>query len=293
MPAPRSVMPFVAVVGGIAAFSAMDAVMKGASLATGVYTALLLRAGFGALLMAPLWRRTGVAWPAPDVLKVHLLRSAVVACMAPLFFWGLVRMPIAEAIALSFIAPLVALYLAAVLLKERIRPRAVVASLLGLAGVVLMVAARLGEGRMDARVGWGIAAVLASAVFYAWNLVLQRQQAQIAAPVEIALFQNGLLGLYMLPLLPWLGRWPDAPALGLIALAAVLASLALVLLSWGYARAEAQALVPIEYTGFIWAALFGWAWFDEAVTWSTLLGVVLIVGASWLAARTPGAASGP
>ena len=57
------------------------------------------------------------------------------------------------------------------------------------------------------------------------------------------------------------------------------------LLSWAYARAEAQALLPVEYTGFIWAALFGWLMFGEAVTVATLAGVVLIVIGSWIATR--------
>jgi S-adenosylmethionine uptake transporter len=67
--------------------------------------------------------------------------------------------------------------------------------------------------------------------------------------------------------------------------AAVLAGVSLMLLSWAYARAETQALVPIEYTGFIWAALFGWLWFAEPVTPATLAGVVLIVAGCWIAGR--------
>ena len=49
----------------------------------------------------------------------------------------------------------------------------------------------------------------------------------------------------------------------------------------------AQALVPVEYTGFVWAALFGWLKFGEEVTWATVAGVVLIVVGSWIAARKP------
>ena len=47
--------------------------------------------------------------------------------MAACFFWGVVRTPLAEGIALSFIAPLVALYLAAVQLGEKIRREAILA----------------------------------------------------------------------------------------------------------------------------------------------------------------------
>ena len=281
------ILPFIAATAGICTFSMMDAMMKGASIAAGVYSALLLRCAFGTLLMLPVWLLSGARWPEREVLRVHLLRSTVVAGMALLFFWGLVRIPIAEAIALSFIAPLIALYLAAVLLGEIIQPKAVVASLLGLGGVVIIAASRLGGDSLNAQSVWGMGAVLASAVLYAWNLVLQRQQAQIAGPQEIALFQNLLVAAILGLAAPWLLHWPGNAALRDIVLAAALAGASLLLLSWAYARAEAQALVPVEYTGFIWAALFGWLKFGEQVTWATLAGVVLIVIGSWIAARKP------
>ena len=70
-----------------------------------------------------------------------------------------------------------------------------------------------------------------------------------------------------------------------IALAAALAATSLLLLSWAYARAEAQVLVPLEYTAFIWAALMGWVAFAEPLTWSTIAGVALIVAGCLAAAR--------
>ena len=56
------------------------------------------------------------------------------------------------------------------------------------------------------------------------------------------------------------------------------------LVNLGYGRAEAQALLPIEYTAFVWAAIMGWWMFAEPVTLATLLGVALIVIGCWIAA---------
>lgn len=277
--------PILAVVIGIATFSSMDAIMKGAAIAIGAYSAVLLRNFVGALLALPLW------WFGPrpplrrDVLRVHLLRAAVVAAMAPLFFFGLVRIPLAEGIALSFIAPLIALYLASALLGEQVRPAAVMATLLGLAGVAVIAAGRMGRGAWSDETAMGTFAILASAVFYAINLVLQRRQAQMAGPVEIAFFQNLLVGLILAPAAPWLLQWPAPLIMGFVFAGAVLATVALLFLSWGYARAEAQVLVPIEYTGFLWAALFGWALFGEAVSLASLAGATLIVAGCLLATR--------
>lgn len=278
-------LPFLAAATGIATFCGMDAVMKAASIEAGVYNALILRCACGTLLMLPIWALGGPRRPPRNAVKVHLLRSSVVTAMALLFFWGLVRIPIAEAIALSFIAPLIALYLAAVLLGEKVQPKAVIASLLGLGGVLVIAIERLASGTLDPRSAWGIAAVLASAMLYAWNLILQRQQAQLASPQEIALFQNLLVAAILSLAAPWLLAWPSPGALRDIVSAAFLAVISLMLLSWGYARAEAQALVPVEYSGFIWAALLGYLVFGEILTWATLAGVVLIVTGCWIAAR--------
>ncbi len=286
-PPVHPLLPFFVAALGIAVFSTMDAAMKSAALVVGAYNALLFRSLIGSALMLPVWRLGGGRWPSRANLKVHMLRSTVVAGMAWLFFWGLVRVPLAEAIALSFIAPLIALFLAAMLLGERIRPQAVFASLLGLAGVGVIFAARFGPGTYRADDAWGVAAILLSAVLYAWNLILQRQQAQLAGVREVALFQHLCVAAVLAVLAPWLAELPPPAALRDIAAGAVLAAAALMLLSWAYARAEAQSLVAVEYTAFIWASLMGWLWFGETVTWSTVAGVLLIVAGCWVAARKP------
>ena len=286
-PLPSRAAAIVAVTAGIALFSGMDAAIKGASLMAGVYSALLIRNLIGLALIAPIWLAGPRRKPAPAVLRLHVLRSSVNAAMMLLFFVALVRLPIAEGIAISFIAPLFALFLAAVLLGETIRRRAVLASLLGLAGVAVIVADRLGAHTADRQTLIGIAAVLASAVLYAVNLVLQRKQAQLADPIEVTLFQNLVISALLALAAPWWAVVPSWPALGLIALGALLATSALALLAWGYARAETQVLVPIEYTAFLWAALLGWLFFGEPVSLATLAGTVLIVLGCWIGTRDP------
>jgi S-adenosylmethionine uptake transporter len=70
-----------------------------------------------------------------------------------------------------------------------------------------------------------------------------------------------------------------------LAISATLTMGALLLLSWAYARAQAQVLVTIEYTAFIWASIFGWLFFREAVTLPTIIGTSLIVTGCIIATR--------
>src|SRR3546814_1101751 len=89
---------------------------------------------------------------------------------------------------------LIALYLAALLLKEKIGGGAIVASILGLLGVAVILLGRI-QGDYDREALWGAGLMLISAIFFAYNLILQRQQAQLASPVEVAFFLNLVMAL--------------------------------------------------------------------------------------------------
>jgi S-adenosylmethionine uptake transporter len=284
--APSILIPFAVATLGIASFSMMDAVMKGLSLAIGAYNALLWRTLAGALFGGAVFLGRGMAWPGPAALRLHLLRGTLSSLMAILFFWGLARVPLAQGVALAFIAPLIALYLAALLLGERIERRAIFASLLGFAGVIVIMAAQA-EAKLGPEAFRGALAILASACLYAYNIILMRKQALVAGPVEIAFFMSLIMSGWFALAAPWLAFVPAPREWLPIAAAAALAFASLMLLSWAYARAEAQHLAPVEYSAFVWATLFGLVFFHEAVRPLTMIGAALIVAGCILAARTP------
>lgn len=278
--------PLAAAIAGIACYSVMDGVLKAASLSLGAFAAIFWRSVVGLALLAPAWGRQA-RWPERRLFLVHVARGVLGAAMAILFFDGVVRMPLAQAIGLSFIAPLQALYLAAVMLGERVHPRAVLGSLVALAGVGIIAASQV-EGSHGAD-GWrGLIEILASATFYATGLVLQRYQAQRASPVEVAFFQNLVVVVVLAPAAALWAPWPDGHAWMLVSVGALLATLSMLAIAWAYARAEAQALVPMEYTAFLWAALVGWIAFAEPVTRATIAGVGLIVLGCVMAVRRGG-----
>lgn len=264
----------------------MDAVIKAISLAIGAYNALLWRSFAGiAVSGAPwLWRRP--AWPSRPAMKLHVERGVVSAVMAFLFFWGLARTPMAQAIALTFIAPLIAQGLAVLLLKERMQKGALLGSALAFIGVLVIL-----WGQASAKMGpealWGAVAVLLSAVAYAYNIILMRRQAQLADPYEVAFFQSLIVAVCLALAAPWFAQLPPIGQAPMIVFSAVLATLSLVLLGWAYARAEASYLAPVEFTAFIWASLWGWVFFREPIGFATLAGAALIVGGCWWAARSP------
>lgn len=270
---------------GIALFSAMDAVMKGLVLVIGAYTTMFWRNLVGIGMSGLLYLPKRQAWPAWPTMRIHLARGLLSTAMGFLFFWGLGRVPLAQAIALAFIAPLIALFLAAILLKEKVGGRTVGGSLIAFAGVLIIF---VGQARADLgrEALIGSFAVLVSAALYALNIIIMRAQALVAEPLEITFFQSVIVTITLalgIPLVgmsaPPLGQWPW------ILLAAILAISSMLLLSWAYARAEASYLAATEYTAFLWAALFGWLVFAEPLSPYTLAGAMLIVAGCITAAR--------
>src|SRR4029453_2882045 len=129
---------FIVGVVGIALFSGMDAVMKGLVLAIGAYTTMFWRNLTGIGMSGILYLPRRKAWPSWPTMRIHIARGVLSTAMGFLFFWGIGRVPLAQAIALAFIAPLLALYLAAVLLKETIGRRTLAGSLIAFAGVLVI-----------------------------------------------------------------------------------------------------------------------------------------------------------
>lgn len=284
-PLPPTILPFAVALLGIASFSAMDAVMKALSLGIGVFNAVFWRFAAASAMSGLVYAAAGEARPSAAAMRLHAIRGIVTAGMAIAFFWGLTRLPLAEAVALSFIAPILGLIFAGLLLGERISRAAILATMLGFAGVVVIVAGQGGDAS-GGRDHWGAAAVLGSAILYAYNIVLMRQQALVAGPVEVTFYQNVTVTACLALFAPFFASLPPVGSVPQILSAAALASFSLLLLAWAYRRAEAQHLAPVEYSALVWAALFGYLFFDEEPAVSTLFGAVLIVGGCLVAARS-------
>ncbi len=271
---------------GIAVYSAMDVLMRILSDQSGAYPAVLWRSIAGVALLAPLFVARRKPWPAPATLKLHIARGSIAGVSVLLFFWGLVRVPMAQGIALTFLAPLIALFLASVTLGERVGRKAIVGSLVASLGVLAIALGQVQERASEAVV-LGSLAIIAASVLYAGSLILLRRQAQAADPLEVALFTSIVLSLLLLPGAPWLAGLPTVEQLPSIVVAALLGSISAVALAWAYRHAEAQVLAPVEYTAFAWSALFGWLVFAEPVSLYTVAGAVLIIAGCLVAVRGP------
>ena len=282
--AQHPVKAFAVALAAVAALSVMDAVMKHLVLAIGIIAITIWRAAANMAISAALYLPLRLPLPDRATMKVHVARAVIVTVMAFLFFWGIGRVPLAQAIALTFIAPLIAMLLAALVLHEQIGRRSIIGSIAAFAGVLVIV---FGQTRAPAGhdLLLGTLAILGSALCYAVNIVLMRRQALAAKPLEINFFQCLTILAIWMAALPVVGlpagpsaEWPW------IAVAALLSTSGTLLFAWAYARGEASYLAVTEYSGFLWASACGWVAFHEPVSLYTLAGAVLIVAGCLVAA---------
>src|SRR4051812_36179069 len=256
----------------------MDAVMKHLVIAIGIVAVSVWRALANLSISAALYLPGRKTWPNRATLRIHIARAVDVTIMAFLFFWGIGRVPLAQAIALTFIAPLIAVLLAAIFLHERIGSRSLLGSIVAFAGVIVIVLgqahARLGEGVL-----LGSAAIIGSALCYAANIVMMRRQAVAAKPLEINFFQSSVVMILWFAVIPFVGMpiWPSEQWPWVV-VAALMSSSGTLLFAFAYARGEASYLAVTEYSAFLWAAALGWIVFREPVSAFTVAGALLIVG---------------
>jgi len=283
--AQHPVRAFLAALGAVAVLSIMDATMKHLVIVIGIVAVSVWRSVANLTISAAIYFPRRQSWPTRRILAIHISKGIIVTVMASLFFWGIGRVHLAQALALTFIAPLIALLLAALFLGERIGRRTMAGAIGAFAGVMVIVYGQA-EAKVGSEVLLGSAAIIGSALCYAVNIVMMRWQALTAKPLEINFFQSVTVMAMWLCALAFVGppQWPAGQWVWIV-LASVLSTFGTLLFAWAYARGPASYLAVTEYSGFLWASALGWMVFGEHVSRYTLAGAALIVGGCLIAAR--------
>lgn len=218
---------------------------------------------------------------------LQLLRGISLLGVSLLLITGLRFIPLAEATAVIFLAPVFVTLLSALLLREPISKSQWLAIGFGLFGVMLIV--RPGGALFD----WPALLPLAAALCFALYQLLTRMLAGKDHPVT-SNFYSGLTGtLLLIPVgimqLDQLQQMP-APALGMLLGLGALAMTAHMLLTLAFRYASAAVLAPFTYAQIISACIVGWLAFGQLPDHWALLGVIVILSSGmwsgWQQMRT-------
>ena len=223
-------------------------------------------------------------WPRWEAWRFHTMRGAVHLLAAGGFFFALTQLALAEATVMGFTAALMIAPIARILLGEKFGAVSVGAAVIGFAGAAVALSGGGHAGPEDGNRMLGIASVFISAIAYATSVVLLRMRAQREDTLTIVMLANVMPALIGLPFMfavdpiPAVSQIPIYAALGLFGLTVWW------LMTIAYGRAPAQKIAPLEYTGLIWSALFGWLLFGEIPGWRLYLGAAIIIAACMMVA---------
>lgn len=256
-----------------------DATAKWALPSVGVAGAMMWRGVFGMATVAAVtagqpeatgWRRL-----MPRRWGLVLARSALSSFVSVTWYISWLSMSLADTYAVGFIAPLLMTVLAIPMLGERIRWRRALSTLVGFAGVLIML--RPG-GDLWTPV---VLLLLAGTVVMALTRIMTRQLTTTETPECQAfwlLIGHTLTGFLLLPMFPGSGLvgvtgWLALAFLGLSS------GLAHCVFARGYALGPVSALAPYEYTIMPWGVAAGFLMFGDLPSWSTIAGAAVVAAA--------------
>ena len=280
-------LPLVAAAAAVAFFIGIDATVKLLGVRFDALQLTFFRFASGSLFALPLWLWFRSPLPQRGHWPAHALRGVLLLLALLGWFHALTLLPLVQAVAVGYTAPIFISLLAMLVLRERPSRWIWLALLLGAAGVALSLWPELRaspSADRSARIE-GLLAAGCSALCYSGVVVLARHQAQRDALWTIVLVQNLLPTLLLTPAVFW--RWQ--PMLGSdsgpVLLMGALATLGLLAITWAFTHIEASRAAPLEYTGFVWAALLGYLLFGEVPSAWSLGSAALIVGGCLLLLR--------
>ena len=283
----------LAALGAIFALSAQDAMIKLISTSFPLHEIILVRAGVAlALIVLIVQWEGGFAVLKTGRPGLQALRGFLIVIANTMFFLGLAALPLAEAVAIFFIAPVFITALAAPLLGERIGPYRWAAVVAGLLGVVVMM--RPGTGAFRAEAFFPVAAALA----YALTQMLTRRLGVTSKASALAFYIQLAFVIVSLsvglgigdgrfsgsghPSLEFLTRvwvWPDATHLALMILIGLFSAVGTYLISQAYRTGEAAIIAPFEYFALPLSVMWGYLLWGELPHGTAWLGMALIVSA--------------
>ncbi|WP_346897659.1 DMT family transporter [uncultured Roseibium sp.] len=257
---------------GVACLSANDAVAK------------TLTAGYSPLQI--LFLRNVIALPftlliallmggAPALRShrpaAHLLRGALWVGATVMFFTSFMHLGLAEATALIFVAPVFITVISALFLRERVGRGGWLAVLAGFLGVLIVI--RPGGAAFQP-----IALLpVATALVYAMLMLSARWVDPRESVWTLLVYLTGAGALLGGLIVPFVWIPVQTEDLWLFAAIAFFGTAGMTMMTQAFRLTRAVVVAPLDYTGLLWATLFGWLFWRESPDAMTILGAAIII----------------
>lgn len=262
-------------------FVLLNAVLRGMSQQIHPMQAQFLRYLGAVVVMLPMALRAGLKACWPRRLGGQFSRGALHTVGLLLWFAALPHIPLADTTAIGFIQPMFIMIGAWLFLREAMRWERWLASLIGFAGVMVVVGPQL-----SGSTGWPHLLMLASNPVFAASFLLTKTLTRYETINVIVLWQAVTVALFSLPMALWFWQSPSIGMWVLVLVSGVLGVGGHYCQTRGLAIAEASPTQSIKFLDLIWAVAMGWLFFGDLPTRTTLIGGAIIsVSTIWIAQR--------
>jgi len=208
--------------------------------------------------------------PAKPVLQ--LVRGGLLLGSTALFFAAIAYMPLADALALVFVSPLVVTALSPWVLGETVGLRRRLAVIVGFCGALIII--RPGFGTLQ----WPALLALSAGVVFGLYFLSTRRLAGSAPPLVTLTYTAAGGAVLMSLIMPAIWVTPSLEDLGAMALMGLIAAGGHFLLIRAFDYAPASLLAPFTYSEIVMTTLLGLAFFGDFPTAWTWLGIAIIIG---------------
>lgn len=203
-----------------------------------------------------------------------VLRAVLGTVSLAVTFWAFSLMPMADTTVLMFTSSLFIPILGILILKESVGPWRWGAILVGFLGVAVMAQP---SGQVPLL---GVAVALGASLMHATLQIILRYLGGFERPETVTLYFF-LIGAVVSALpMPWVGRMPTLDELPLLLGVGLTGAAAQFFLSNAFKRAQAAVVTVFNYSGIVWATLFGWLIWDEWPLPVVIAGAAIVIGSN-------------
>ncbi len=256
-------------------FASMGAAVKAASVELPNEMLVFMRNLFGALLLLPLLYRYGWRHLKTRIWHLHVMRALFGVSAMYCFFYTLANLPLANGMLLKMTSPLFIPLVAAFWLDEIISRRVLLAVVAGFVGVILVLQPQ-GGFPVVALIG------LLGGAFAAVAKVTVRRLGRSEPTTRIVFYFALVATLVSAVPLAWRWQTPDADNWLLLVLMGVMGTLGQLLLTRGYGISSPSRLGVFTYSSVVFAAIYGYIFWDEVMDMLFVAGASIIAVAGML-----------
>ncbi len=202
--------------------------------------------------------------------RLQMVRSSLVLLATACMFTAVGLMPLADAVAITFIAPLLITALSVPLLGERVDLRRWIAVIVGFVGMIVIVRPGGGLFQLTALLPIGVT------IFYALYQIITRLISHRTDPINTVFYTAIVGGVVMTAIVPFFWQTPTPSQWAMLIAAGLLGGLGHWAIIIAYRRAEAPLVAPFAYSELIWATLLGLTLFGDFPDLWTLVGACII-----------------